>query len=126
MGLLLLVVVAGVGFTMMAPMSGQPDETVAEGSAGTPPPAPMAVAEPASTGPGTTFVSKMNSTRKVTVRCGGDKTGHGATQAFVPGEAIGQCTVTAIGLDRKRFTAVVKGVETREYSCFESGEMACK
>ncbi len=84
------------------------------------PPTPQVVS-----GPSATFESALPGTRKVTVRCDeGD--GEGDTTALVAGEALGDCTVTAMDSRRRRLTAVVTDARPGDYICFADGESICE
>jgi serine/threonine protein kinase len=86
-----------------------------------------AKAEPPKPAPivGAVFKSAAPDTKKLTVRCDQGE-GEGATEAVVASEKPGDCTVTALDTSRKRFTAIVKGVKIREYTCFEGGAKECR
>ncbi|MFT4622024.1 MAG: serine/threonine protein kinase [Myxococcota bacterium] len=90
-----------------------------------PAPPVAGAAQPALPAQGALFVSKLPSTKRISVRCGTGQ-GDGASAAAVKGASLGDCTVTAVGSDRKRATAVVRAVEQREYTCFAGGENACE
>ena len=74
---------------------------------------------------GARFVSRVENTKKISVRCDGGSAS-GTDVAVVEGEAIGLCTVTVLGSDRSRHKAVVKGVKPGEYDCFAAGSDTCE
>ncbi len=90
-----------------------------------PSPAEPDPAAAAPEGPATHFISHISDAKKLSVRCDNTK-GSGVSDAWVQGEALGKCTVTGMSNDRKRLTAVVEGVEPREYNCFVEGAKACE
>lgn len=99
--------------------------------AAAPAPAPVAAApveeapaEPVA-GPHATFTSGLAGTRKLSVRCENGE-GEGESSAVVAGEALGDCTVTAMDSSRLRLTAVVEGAVAGEYTCFVGGERTCE
>ncbi len=71
------------------------------------------------------FVSLLEGTKKVAVRCDNAKA-DGASEVTVTAPDIGNCTVTAIDQSRKRQTAVVKLVEHKRYECFRDGTKTCE
>ena len=73
---------------------------------------------------GARFLSMAAGTRKVSVRCEGGSAS-GKDSAVVIGDTIGDCTVTALDGDRKRWIALVKEVESVEYRCFVDGKKEC-
>ena len=90
-------------------------------------PAPIP-ADPVEAAPpveGSHFVSLLEGTKKIAVRCDNGKA-DGASEATVPGIDLGNCTVTAVDGSRKRQTAVVKLVEPRAYNCFRDGTKTCE
>ena len=130
-GLLILSVVALVGVLAVGAAGYWYVSNLEEPSVVMPAPAePVAPKpEPAATTPklpeeGALFVSKLDGTKKVSVRCSGGK-GDGGKAAAVEGKSLGKCTVTAVGADRRRSTAVVEEVESRKYTCFVGGENRC-
>ena len=72
-----------------------------------------------------TFVSLLENTKRITVRCGA-VSGQGDERAIVSGNGLGDCTVTAVDRRRKRMTATVQDVEHREYACFRNSETTCE
>ncbi|MBT3218215.1 MAG: protein kinase [Proteobacteria bacterium] len=81
--------------------------------------------KPASLEPSTRFVSKLENTKKITVRCDNGK-GDGTTEVEIIATELGDCAVTAINNKRKRIAAVVKKVAPREYICFEDDKKSCE
>lgn len=77
------------------------------------------------TGPSARFESALPGTRKVTVRCD-EGEGEGDTAAVVGGEALGDCTVTAMDSRRRRLTAVVTDARPGAYTCFSEGDANCE
>lgn len=89
-------------------------------------PAPAAAAATMPAGPVAKFTSDAPGTKKFTVRCNTEEAS-GTTWAAVKAETSpGDCTITAIGDERKRWTAVVKKVKAAEYICFAGGTKECK
>jgi serine/threonine protein kinase len=80
---------------------------------------------PPASGTGALFVSALQGTRRMMVRCG-DATGVGSDRVLVPGDRFAECTITAVDAGRKRRTAVLKLVEPRPYRCFEGNESTCQ
>ncbi len=131
-GLLILAVVALVGVVAVGAGGYWYVSQLEEGAVVTPVPAEAAAPtpEPAAATPelpdeGALFVSRLDGTKKVSVRCSGGK-GDGGRAAAVEGKSLGKCTVTAVGADRRRSTAVVEEVENRKYTCFVGGENSCE
>ena len=73
---------------------------------------------------GARFLSMAAGTRKVSVRCE-EGSASGSDSAVIEGDTFGDCTVTAVDGDRKRWVARVKEVKPVEYRCFVDGEKEC-
>jgi len=102
-----------------------PEGTEAPAAADAPAPEPEAVPEPAPEGPVVTFVSGLADTKKISARCDGGRA-EGPDRVVLGLEGLGDCTVTGIGPDRTRLTAVVRDVKEGVYLCFESGDKKCE
>ncbi|MBX2803585.1 MAG: protein kinase [Myxococcales bacterium] len=71
------------------------------------------------------FASELSGTRRISVRCDSGAV-QGATEVVLSGQTHGDCTVTAIGEDRVRRTAVVKDVIAGSYVCFDDDGSQCQ
>jgi len=82
-------------------------------------------AAPVPEGPVVTFLSGMENPKKLSVRCDGGGA-EGVERVVLGLTGLGACTVTGIGHDRTRLTAVIQDVKEGDYLCFESGEKKCE
>ena len=75
-------------------------------------------------GPSAHFVSEVSKAKKILAKCtGGDA--EGVAEAWVAGEAPGDCTVTVIDEGRKKYVAVLKGVTAGTWRCFGADPKLC-